>query len=98
MKRHNDEHIQRVFQKVFGSSTKLGVKRMQYLLRSRWSEVMGQAVAEMTESIVLRERTVIIKINSSVLRNEFHQNQTTLIKKINEILQEENFVDRIVLK
>lgn len=98
MKRHNDEHIEKIFRKVLGRGTKLGLKRMQYVLRSRWEEVMGSAVADMTESIILRDRTVILKINSSVLRNEFHQGKDTLIKKINEILQEENFVDRVILK
>ena len=97
MKRHNDQHISEIIGKIFNENSAIGEKQLNHKLQTQWPVVMGESVARLTASVVLRKKTVVLRLNSSVLRNEFKQNQGSLLKKINEILEIENFVDKVIL-
>lgn len=49
-----------------------------------WPEIMGDAVAQRTESKTIRNQTLYLKINSSVMRNELFQMRSVIVKRINE--------------
>ena len=50
---------------------------------SQWSEMMGDAVAVRTESKVIRDKVLYLKINSSVMRDELQQSKAEIIDKVN---------------
>jgi len=50
---------------------------------SLWAELMGDAVAKRTESLVIRNQILYIEVNSSVMRDELQQSKTKIINKIN---------------
>ncbi len=97
MKRHNDKHIGDALDGWLQSKGKLTAKRHLHRLRQQWPLVMGQGIDDMTDKIDLQGSTLHLSLNSSALRQELHQNQKLLLKKVNEILGEENLVDRVIL-
>lgn len=64
---------------------------------SQWAELMGDAVAKRTESLVIRDRILYVEVNSSVMRDELQQTKTSIIKKINEAAGTE-LIEDIFLK
>jgi|GEM_PF-215959 len=95
MKRHNDKHIADALDGWLHKKTKLTAKRHLHKLREQWPVIMGQAIGDMTDKIDLQGTTLHLRLNSSALRQELNQNQQLLLKKVNEILGEENLVDRV---
>jgi predicted nucleic acid-binding Zn ribbon protein len=54
-----------------------------------WPELMGSGVASYTESVTLKNKTLIIKLKSSVLREELSYGKEKIIKMINEHIGED---------
>ena len=59
-------------------------KLFETSILAKWSQLMGDAVAQRTESKEIREGILYLKINSSVMRNELFQMRSVIIKRINE--------------
>ena len=51
---------------------------------AKWEELMGTDVALRTESKEIKEKTLYLKINSSVMRDELFQSRSVIIKRVNE--------------
>jgi predicted nucleic acid-binding Zn ribbon protein len=51
---------------------------------NQWEEMMGTAVASRTEKKMIKDRVLILEINSSVMREELLQSKGKIIQKINE--------------
>lgn len=51
-----------------------------------WPELMGKAVANRTKSLSIRNRTLYIKMESSVMRDELLQGKSIIINRINEFV------------
>jgi hypothetical protein len=49
-----------------------------------WEEMMGKAVAARTRSIQIRNKTLILSIDSSVMREELSFGKTVIILRVNE--------------
>ena len=82
MKRSNTEHVGDIinqFLRQEGLETPLN----QYRLIERWRDVVGDSVANYTGEIYIRNQTLIVKIKSSVLRNELMMMRSDLVKKLN---------------
>lgn len=82
------EAIQDYF-KALGMEGKMNETRVLSL----WEQLMGEAVAKRTESLVIRNQILYIEVNSSVMRDELHQSKSVIIGKINaaagtEIIQD----------
>lgn len=61
-----------------------------------WPVLMGSGVANYTESVTLKNKTLVVKLRSSVLREELSYGKEKIVKMINEHLGE-NLIDQIKL-
>jgi len=55
-------------------------------IKEAWSSVMGNGVVSYTESIIYKNNTLIVKLTSSVLREELSYGKDKIITLINEKL------------
>jgi len=53
-----------------------------------WEEMMGKAVAYRTEQLKIKNRTLYIKLNSSVLREELSHGKEIIIMRVNQFAKE----------
>jgi len=49
-----------------------------------WGDMMGIAVANRTKNIVIRNKTLFLTMDSSVMRQELSHGKSIIIKRINE--------------
>ncbi len=49
-----------------------------------WEEMMGKAVATRTKDIQIRNKTLFLTLDSSVMREELMYGKTIIIQRINE--------------
>lgn len=57
---------------------------LEHSVLSKWEEIMGSAVAARTDSKEIKDQTLYLKINSSVMRDELFQMRSVIIKRLNE--------------
>lgn len=50
---------------------------------SRWEELMGKVIATRTTNVYIKEKTLYIELNSSVMRDELLQHKSVIINKVN---------------
>ena len=62
-----------------------------------WSKLMGQGVQSYTDSVQLQNKTLIVKLKSSVLREELSYGKEKIIKILNEELGKE-LITKLVLR
>ncbi len=58
-------------------------------IEEAWSKLMGPGIATYTNEVKLQNGTLIIRLNSSVLREELSYGKDKIIKMINEEMGEE---------
>lgn len=62
-------------------------KGMQKLkIEEVWGELMGQGVVSYTEKIQLQNKTLVVSLNSSVLREELSYGKEKIVKMMNQEL------------
>ena len=62
-------------------------KGMQKLkIEEVWGELMGQGVVAYTEKIQLQNKTLVVSLNSSVLREELSYGKEKIVKMMNQEL------------
>lgn len=72
-------------------------KGMQQMdIREAWGKLMGNGVVSYTESVRLENKTLVVKLKSSVLREELSYGKEKIIKMINEEMGDE-LVTKIML-
>lgn len=72
-------------------------KGMQKLkIEEVWEQLMGAGVVSYTESVQLQNKTLIIKLTSSVLREELSYGKEKIIQMINDEMGEK-LVSRLML-
>jgi len=64
-----------------------GMQKMK--VEESWSKLMGQGVANYTNSVKLQNKTLIVQLSSSVLREELSYGKEKIIKMMNEELGQE---------
>lgn len=65
-------------------------KGMQKIkIEETWNKMMGQGVATHTASVKLQNKTLVIQLTSSVLREELSYGKDKIIKMMNEEMGEE---------
>jgi hypothetical protein len=65
-------------------------KGMQKLkIEEVWAELMGQGVVSYTDKIQLQNKTLVVSLSSSVLREELSYGKDKIIKMMNEEMGEE---------
>lgn len=64
----------------------------------RWSLVVGNKVAEVTEAKAVQGSTLFVEVRSSIWLNELSFMKKTLLVKINQGLTEKARIDRIIFR
>ena len=67
------------------------------LIKQKWSEIMGEAIAKHTTAMYFKEGVLTLYSNSSVIKNELRFHKDKAIQLINEALND-NAVNDIVIK
>lgn len=68
----------------------------QKMLR-RWHEITGPAVSRNTRSVEIRNRKLIVRLGSSVIRNELNMMRENLLHELNDHFPKP-VIDEIILK
>ena len=55
-------------------------------IKEAWSKLMGNGVVSYTQSVELHGKTLVVKLNSSVLREELSYGKEKIMKMMNEEL------------
>lgn len=61
----------------------------QMNVKDVWASLMGNGVASYTDSVQLQNKTLIVKLKSSVLREELSYGKEKIVKMLNDELGEE---------
>jgi predicted nucleic acid-binding Zn ribbon protein len=62
-----------------------------------WEEVMGKHIASRTRKIFIKDHTLFVYVNSSIVRSELHMLRQDIVRRINEQYNEE-IIQEVVLK
>lgn len=91
-RRKNQSTLEEAIER-FLKATNLKAKMKQLDVVDAWSEVLGKAVANRTEKVFLRGKTLVVVMNSSVMRDELAHAKTQIITMINTHVKEERIKD-----
>lgn len=75
--------------KAYGFESKM--KEMDVI--NAWPELMGIAVANRTSKISIRNKTLYLKMDSSVMRDELLNGKTIIIERLNQHAGKEIITD-----
>ena len=92
-KRENDSFSVKDLMQSFIKENNLSKGMQKIKIEEAWNKLMGQGVANYTNSVRLQNKTLIIQLSSSVLREELGYGKEKIIKMINE-----EFGEDIVVK
>ena len=91
MKRTHTAHIAQVVAEIF-DEYKINGKLLETRLIASWPEVLGP-LAKPTDELYIRNKTLFVKLSSSVIRNELTMMRSTLVRRLNEQAGGEVIVD-----
>lgn len=95
-KRENESMKIEDLMKVMIKQNNLTKGMRQMDIREAWEKLMGNGVMSYTESVQLQNKTLVVKLKSSVLREELSYGKDKIIAMINEEMGEE-LVSKILL-
>jgi hypothetical protein len=96
VKRINTQSIGNVLDEFFEQNPALAVKLAETRLMESWNIALGASVSRFTSSMYIRNRTLYVKLTSSVLKSELILCREQLIKNLNEKAGR-HVIDNIVL-
>ena len=82
MKRQNTATLGSVVS-LWIDEMKLRGKLSETRVISAWSKVVGSYIASKTREIYVKDRKLVVRIDSSVVRNELAHAKTMLIERLN---------------
>lgn len=88
-KRENESNPIKDLMQSFIKENNLSKGMQKIKIEEAWNAIMGQGVSSYTESVQLQQKTLIIRLTSSVLREELSYGKDKIIKMINEEMGEE---------
>lgn len=95
-KKQNDKSIQDIL-KGIAQDDRLKSGLYENKIKTSWSVIAGDAIANHTKEIDIKGRRVILHITSSALRQEMRFQHENMINKINTYLGEE-YINDIVIR
>ncbi|MDP6922682.1 MAG: DUF721 domain-containing protein [Lutibacter sp.] len=78
------------------SENKLQKGLAQLEVEAVWANLMGKGVASYTQSVQLNKKTLLVRLSSSVLREELSYGKEKIIKMLNEALGE-RMITKLIL-
>ncbi|SDR84557.1 Protein of unknown function [Polaribacter sp. KT25b] len=88
-KRENDSFSIQDLMQSFIKENNLSKGMQKIKVEETWCKMMGPGVETHTTSVKLQNKTLIIQLNSSVLREELSYGKDKIIKMMNEELGDE---------
>lgn len=82
MNRNNDRPIKEIIEKLF-SSNKLGQRYHETAVIAYWEELMGTAINNRTKEIYIKNKTLFVRIESSVIVNELTLMRNQIVQQLN---------------
>ncbi len=95
-KRSNEFHSIEELMKNVIEENKLKKGLTQLSLEEAWAKLMGNGVVSYTQSVELSGKTLVVKLNSSVLREELSYGKEKIMNLLNEELGEP-LISRVLL-
>lgn len=87
MKRKNElNSLKNLIPKML-QENKLEKGMHQIRVQEVWAEVMGNGVANYTESVNLQNGTLLVRLTSSALREELEYGKEKMVKMLNEAMK-----------
>lgn len=83
-KRENDSFSVKDLMQSFIKEHNLTKGMQKIKIEEAWEKLMGQGVVSYTDAVQLQNSTLIIKLSSSVLREELSYGKEKIIKMMNE--------------
>jgi len=96
IRRTNTRSIKNVVQD-FLKENRLDKKLEEQEMMRLWYEITGKMVARATKSVVIKNRKMFVRIESSVIRNEISMIRDGLLHELNSRFSEP-LIDEIILK
>ena len=72
---------------------RLDDKMKEYDLNDAWPELMGKAIAHRSKSIKIKNKKLLLKIDSSVMREELHAGKQVRKERVNQFMKKEVITD-----
>jgi predicted nucleic acid-binding Zn ribbon protein len=88
-KRENDSFSIEDLMKSFIKENNLSKGMQKIKAEEIWNKMMGPGVATHTTSVKLQNKTLLVQLNSSVLREELSYGKDKIVKMMNEELGED---------
>lgn len=88
-KRENEYLHMQDLMKVVIKQNNLTKGMNQMSVKDVWAKLMGNGVVSYTDSVQLQNKTLIVKLKSSVIREELGYGKEKIIKMLNEELGQE---------
>jgi hypothetical protein len=95
-KRFNEFQSMEDLMKDVIKENKLTKGMNQISVKEAWAKLMGNGVVSYTSKVELNGKTLVVKLKSSVLREELSYGKEKIIKMMNEELGE-NLISKIML-
>lgn len=83
--------------KQYIEALKIQPKLKEIELINKWEEILGRSVARSTTNLYVKEKTLFVKLDSSVVRNELMMIRGEIIKRLNNSVGSE-IITEIVLR
>lgn len=96
MRKPNDKSIKEAMDQLL-KVYKLQRKFDETSLIAAWPELMGQAIANRTKEIYIRDKKLFLRIESSVIKNELMMMRTQIIENMNERAGGEVILEMVLL-
>ena len=98
MKRNFEtKSIKNILGKLIDSSSNLNSGLNNIKVQKLWKEVMGSNVNSYTDEVILKNKTLYVNLNSSVLRQELSYGKQKIVELINKEIGKE-IIQKIVLR
>ena len=95
-KRERESHSIKDLMQSFIQENNLSKGMQKIKIEEAWNHLMGAGVANYTESVQLQSKTLIVRLTSSVLREELSYGKEKIISMLNEEMGEK-VVSKIML-
>lgn len=96
-KRENDSYSVKEIMQRFIKENNLSKGMQKIKAEEIWNQMMGPGVANHTSAVKLQNKTLIVHLTSSVLREELSYGKEKIVKLLNEKLKKD-LIKKIVLR
>lgn len=96
MRKKNTQKLDEVI-KEYLKALKIDDKLKEVELIKSWESVVGKTIARSTDNIYIKDRKLIVRLKSSVIRNELFMLRDGLKKALNDKVGE-TIIDDIILR